>query len=77
MRGAGRVRGRICRGGHGQRRQQLSNEIRATSVDHVINRGLTVREAGQRVQPLTLTHFFLQFSFSVYCFVSIFLFTPM
>ena len=78
MRGGGRVRGRADRGGHGQRRQQLSNEIRATLVDHVINHGLTLREAGQRVQLLALLHFFfLQFSFSVYCFVSIFLFTLM
>lgn len=46
-----RGRGRAGRGGHGQRRQQLSNEIRATLVDHVINHGLTMREAGQRVQP--------------------------
>ena len=53
MRGGGRVRGmgRAGRGVHGQRRQHLSNEIRATLVDHVINRGLTMREAGQRVQP--------------------------
>ena len=52
MRGGGRVRGRGRAGrGHGQRRQQLSNEIRATLVDHVINHGLTMREAGQRVQP--------------------------
>ncbi|XP_070291185.1 uncharacterized protein [Salvelinus sp. IW2-2015] len=53
MRGGGRVRGRgrAGRGVHGQRRQQLSNEIRATLVDHVINHGLTMREAGQRVQP--------------------------
>ena len=42
MRGGGRVRGRAGRGGHGQRRQQLSNEIRAASVDHVINHGLTM-----------------------------------
>ena len=34
MRGGGRVRGRAGRGGHRQRRQQLSNEIRATLVDH-------------------------------------------
>lgn len=53
IRGGGRVRGRgrAGRGLHGQRRQTLSNEIRATLVDHVINHGLTMREAGQRVQP--------------------------
>lgn len=40
--------------GHGQRRQgpNLSDEIQATLVDHVvINHGLTLREAGQRLQP--------------------------
>ena len=42
MRGEGRVRGRAGRRGHGQRRKQLSNEIRATSVDHVINHRLTL-----------------------------------
>ncbi len=54
IRGGGRVRGRgrAGRGVHGQRRQTLSNEIRATLVDH----GLTMREAGQRVQP-NLSHF--------------------
>lgn len=29
----------------------ISDEIRATLVDHVVNHGLTMREAGQRVQP--------------------------
>ena len=52
MRKGGRVRGRgrAAKGVHGQRRQ-LSNEIRATLVDHVINHGQTMGEAGQRVQP--------------------------
>ena len=77
MRRGGRVRGRAGRGGHGQRRQQLSNEIRATLVDHVINHGLTLREAGERVQPLALLHFCSAILFSVYCFVSLFLFTLM
>ena len=30
-------------------RRGISDEIRATLVDHVINHGLTVREAGLRV----------------------------
>lgn len=30
---------------------RVSNEIRATLIDHVINHGLSLREAGQRVQP--------------------------
>ena len=29
----------------------VSDEIRATVIDHVINHGLSMREAGQRVQP--------------------------
>ena len=60
MRGGGRVRGRgrAGTGAHGQRRQQLSKEIMATLVDHVINHGLTIQEAGQRVQLLALLHFF-------------------
>ncbi|KAM4595668.1 uncharacterized protein V3H82_003053 isoform 1-T2 [Fundulus diaphanus] len=46
--GRGRGRGRQERA---QRRQNLTNEIRATLVDHVVNHGLTLREAGLRVQP--------------------------
>ena len=61
VRGGGRVRDRAGRGGHGQRRQPLSNEIRATLVDHVITHRLTLREAG--VQPLSLSHFFCNFLF--------------
>ena len=30
----------------------VSDEIRATVIDHVINHGLSLREAGQRVQPV-------------------------
>ena len=41
--GGGRVRLR--------RRAVISDEIRATVVDHVLNHGLTMQEAGQRVQP--------------------------
>lgn len=60
-RGRGQQRGqiqrrRVGRGrrGRGQRREgrrAISDEIRATLVDHVINHGLTMREAGLRVQP--------------------------
>ena len=38
-------------GGERRRRIVISNEIRATVVDHVLNHGLSMREAGQRVQP--------------------------
>ncbi len=31
---------------------QVSNEIQATIIDHVINHSLSFREAGQRVQPI-------------------------
>ena len=59
----GGVVGRGGRGGRGQGRQgrvrgqrrearrAVSDEIRATLIDHVINHGLTMREAGLRVQP--------------------------
>ena len=50
----GRGRGRLqAGGGEAQRRRgpTLSNEIRATLVDHVVNHGLTLRAAGLRVQP--------------------------
>ena len=70
MRGGGRVRGRGRAGGgaHGQRRQSLTNEISATLVDHVINHGLTLQEAGQRVL-LVLSHFFsvIFFFSSLFC----------
>ncbi len=55
-RGRGRDGGHA--GGRGRGRQEgaqrgpnLTNEIRATLVDHVVNHGLTLREAGLRVQP--------------------------
>ncbi|KAI2643761.1 Matrix protein [Labeo rohita] len=53
VRGRG-VRGRgVCvRGGGVVGRAQVSDEIRATVIDHVINHGLSLREAGQRVQPV-------------------------
>lgn len=38
-------------GGERRRRVTISNEIRATVVDLVLNHGLSMREAGQRVQP--------------------------
>ena len=49
-----RVRGREGgRGGRGRARRRaiISDEIRATVVNHVVNDGLTMQEAGQRVQP--------------------------
>lgn len=33
-------------------RVQVSYEIWATVIDHVINHGLSLRETGQRVQPV-------------------------
>ena len=54
----GRGRGRRGGGGRGQRghaRTIISNNIRATLVDRVINYGPTMREAGQRVHP-NLSH---------------------
>lgn len=44
-------RGRRGRGQRRQGRRAISDEIRATLVDHVINHGLTMREAGLRIQP--------------------------
>ena len=49
--GRGGQRHRGGRGGRGCARNIISYGIRATLVDHVINRGLTMREAGQRVHP--------------------------
>ncbi|KAF0043702.1 hypothetical protein F2P81_005039 [Scophthalmus maximus] len=45
-RGVGRGRGR------GPVPRRVSDDIRATLVDHVINHGLSMREAGQRVHPI-------------------------
>ncbi|XP_035857020.1 uncharacterized protein LOC118495027 [Sander lucioperca] len=50
IRGGGRG-GRGRGQGRGRPRTVISDEIRATLVDHVVNHGLTMREAGQRVQP--------------------------
>ncbi len=49
----GQGRGVRMRGGGIQRaaRTVVSDEIRATIIDHVINHGLSLREAGERVQP--------------------------
>lgn len=47
----GRGRGTRGRGQRREGRRAISDEIRATLVDHVINHGLTMREAGLRVQP--------------------------
>lgn len=51
--GEARARGEgvRVRGGRGRGRTVVSDEIRATLVDHVLNHGLSMREAGQRVQP--------------------------
>lgn len=49
--GGGRERGRGGRKGRGRQRVEISDEIRATVIDHVLVHGLTMREAGLRVQP--------------------------
>lgn len=49
-----RLRGGGVRGqnrGRGRRHVRVPDEIRATLVDHVVNHGLTMAEAGRRVQP--------------------------
>lgn len=62
VRGRGGRGGRVrVRGGgrggrvQGQRRARprivISDQIRATVIDHVLVHGMTMREAGQRVQP--------------------------
>ena len=48
--GAGRTN-HVFFGEAERRGPNLTNEIRATLVDHVVNHGLTMREAGLRVQP--------------------------
>lgn len=49
----GRGRGRVRVRAPEQRRRgpNVNADVRATLIDHVINRGLTMREAGLRVQP--------------------------
>lgn len=49
--GEARARSEGVRGRGGRGRTVVSDEIRATLVDHVLNHGLSMREAGQRVQP--------------------------
>ena len=48
-RAGGRAGGRPEAGEAQRRGPNLSNEICATLVDHVVNPGLTLREAGLRV----------------------------
>lgn len=55
-RGLGRGRGRegleeLIEPEQKRRGTNLTQEIRATLIDHVINHGLTLMEAGQKVQP--------------------------
>lgn len=47
--GGGQERGRGGRRGRGRQRVEISDEIRATVIDHVLVHGLTMREAGLRV----------------------------
>ncbi|KAK0137005.1 hypothetical protein N1851_026812 [Merluccius polli] len=53
-----RGRGVGMRGGgaaaRGENRAQVSNEIRATIIDHIMNHSLSFREAGQRVHPILI-----------------------
>ena len=46
-----RTRRRSRRRNTVRRRMVISNEIWAAVVDHVLNHGLSMREAGQSVQP--------------------------
>ena len=52
-RGGARVRGGGAggRGRGGRWHHAVPDAIRATLVDHVVNHGLTMAEAGRRVQP--------------------------
>ncbi|KAF0039294.1 hypothetical protein F2P81_007529 [Scophthalmus maximus] len=45
------MRGGRRGGRRGRQRVEISDEIRATVIDHVLVHGLTMREAGLRVQP--------------------------
>ncbi len=47
-----KVAGRMLGGQRrGRPRAVVSDEIKATIIDHVVNRGLTLRGVGLRVQP--------------------------
>ena len=46
-----RRRKRIKRKSKKNNKVIISDEIRATVVNHMVNHGLTMQEAGQRVQP--------------------------
>lgn len=51
-RGGAEAQGERGEEGEGVRvRNRITDVIRATIVDHVINHGMSLREAGQRVQP--------------------------
>ncbi len=41
----------MCVGAQRRARARVTDEIRASIIDHVINHGLSYREAGERVQP--------------------------
>ncbi|XP_039907039.1 uncharacterized protein LOC120745897 [Simochromis diagramma] len=49
--GAPRQRGGLQRNVGRRQRTIISNEVRAITVDHVVNRGLTMAEAARLVQP--------------------------
>ena len=51
LRGGGVRRQNRGRGRRGRGHMRVPDEIRATLVDHVLNHGLTMAEAGRRVQP--------------------------
>ena len=51
LRGGGVGRQNRGRGRRGRGHMRVPDEIRATLVDHVLNHGLTMAEAGRRVQP--------------------------
>ena len=54
--GRGRGRGRMAPVRGRGIRVRCSNEIRASVTDHIVNHDLSMREAGQRVQPNLSRH---------------------